>query len=118
MLRVVQAALDELKHDHRIVLHRANTELETERSARLELLRDADDLHATVDRLEKVGVFSRPAVRSGARWVLTVPLCCLLHLLMPCSNSRRVTAVDRGWTPPEGTLKTRPQRCSRRWTRP
>ena len=51
-----QAALDELKHDHRIVLHRANTELETERSARLELLRDADDLRATVDRLEKVGV--------------------------------------------------------------
>jgi hypothetical protein len=40
-----QAALEELRHDHRIALHRVNGELEAERAARLEILQ-AVDAHA------------------------------------------------------------------------
>ena len=49
-----QAALEELKHDHRIALHRLNGDIDAERAARMEISKDAEAARCTIADLEKV----------------------------------------------------------------
>jgi hypothetical protein len=109
-----QAALEELKHDHRIALHRVNGELEAERAARLEILQSVDAHAAAMAAVQGVrrSLERMPAPRLAA---------CMesaRHQIFPClwlwRRSWRLHAVS--WT--RHGQRRRLQRPGRRAWRP